>query len=154
MTLISRVAESCFWLTRYLERAENVARLLRVNRAVDLDQPIEHAWMPLIVVIGEQERFEALYDDRDDEQIQNYMTWDERNPVSILSSIRWMRENARTIREVISLETWQCANRFWTWLQSPKARSLYDEDPEEFYNRVTSLSVEMQGWTINTMMHD
>lgn len=154
MTLISRVAESCFWLTRYLERAENVARLLRVNRALVLDLEIDLAWMPLIVVVGEKERFEALFDVADEVTVQDYLTWDERNPVSIVSSIRWMRENARTIREVISLETWQCANRFWTWLQSEAARTLYEDDVEEFYNRVTSLAVEMQGWTINTMMHD
>ncbi len=154
MTMISRVAESCFWLTRYLERAENVARLLRVNRASVLDLDHDTAWMPLIVVVGEKERFEAHFDHADGDTVQHYLTWDERNPISIVNSIRWMRENARTIREVISLETWQCANRFWTWLRSSDARTLYDDDVEEFYNRVTCLSVEMQGWSINTMMHE
>ncbi|MEL6339937.1 MAG: alpha-E domain-containing protein [Myxococcota bacterium] len=150
--MISRVAESCFWLTRYLERADNVARLLRVNRALVLDA--ELGWMPLIVVVGEKDRYEALFDDADGEHVQNYLTWDERSPVSIMSSIRWMRENARMIREVMSLESWQCANRFWTWLCSDGARARYHDDTHEFYARVTSLSVEMQGWTQNTMMHD
>ncbi|MEO1174055.1 MAG: alpha-E domain-containing protein, partial [Myxococcota bacterium] len=149
----SRVAESCFWLTRYLERAENVARLIRVNQDVVLDS--QAGWMPLIVVVGEQERFEAHFgDDVSGEAVQEYLTWDERNPISIVSSIRWMRENARTIREVISLETWKCANRYWTWLRSDAARALYHSDPQDFYGEVTRLSVEIQGWVMNTMMHE
>lgn len=153
MSMISRVAESCFWLTRYLERAENVARLVSVNLDMVLDAPA--SWMPLIVVVGEQERFEAHFgDEASGETVQEYLTWDERNPASIVSSIRWMRENARTIREVISLETWQCANRYWTWLRSSDARARYDSDPQDFYKEVTRLSVEIQGWVMNTMMHE
>ena len=118
MSLISRVAESCFWMTRYLERAEATSRMVAVHRQWALDAVLEgtplDAWLPLIVVVGEREHFfEHHPRGAGPEQAQEYLVWDERNPVSVFSSVRWLRSNARTIREVISLEMWTCTNEFW-----------------------------------------
>ena len=157
--MISRVAESCFWLHRYVERADNVARLLRVNRSFVLDVRLPEAerWRPVAVVSGEEERLGALFGDDaidDGEQVQEYLTWNENNPISIMSSIRWARENARTIREAISLEMWENLNVFYLWMKSRKARKLYDSDRDAFYLRVRDAASLFLGSARQTVLHD
>jgi len=157
--MISRVAESCFWLHRYVERADNVARLLRVNRSFVLDVrlPEEERWRPVVVVSGEEERLSKLLGDDaldDGELVQEYLTWNEHNPISIMSSIRWARENARTIREAISVEMWENLNVFYLWMTSRKARSLYKSDRDAFYLRVRDAASLFLGAARQTVLHD
>lgn len=157
--MISRVAESCFWLQRYLERADNTARLVSVNRAFVLDVDLGSAeqWWPVVVVVGEHKDIKAKLkaeQQADGEAIQEYLTWSERNPVSIVSSSHWARENARTIREVISLEMWETLNTFWHWLRGGPGRRLYREDAFAFYTRVREHAALFQGTCYNTMMQD
>ncbi len=157
--MISRVAENCFWMMRYIERAETTARLASVNRMVILDAEIHDAqrWKPIIIVLGEQERFEQHvgvkgYDsDKDSEE---YITWSEDNPASIRSSLAGARENARMTREVISREMWETINTAWQWFNGPQARKLYRADKEEFHLRVRAVCAEFQGDCHNTMLHD
>ena len=93
--MISRVAGNCFWLNRYMERAGSMARLLRVNRAFipGVNLPHLHRWHPLVVVAGEEERYERHFgDDENGETVQEYLTWDRRNATSIVESVRCARE--------------------------------------------------------------
>lgn len=157
--MISRVAESCFWLQRYVERMDNTARLANVNRAfvLDVDLSAVQQWWPVVVVVGEQDRIkEHLSEEQlqEGDAIQQYLTWNEHNPVSIASSAQWARENARTIREVISLEMWETINAFWHWLRGGPGRRLYREDAFAFYSRVKEHAAMFQGTCYNTMMHD
>src|SRR3954468_8754193 len=98
--MISRVAEHCFWMSRYLERAENTARILDVNQTLllDFDVPLEQQWRPLLIISGIHDFARPL----DAETVQEFMTWDKVNSSSIVFSIAAARENARIIREVIS----------------------------------------------------
>ena len=95
--MISRVAESCFWLNRYVERVEVLARMLEVNAAFQLDVNLERAerWRPLVIVTGQEtdflKRTEAEQAD-DPERVQEYLTWSEDNPSSLRSSLRSARE--------------------------------------------------------------
>src|SRR6516164_8327994 len=102
--MISRVAEHCFWLSRYLERAENTARVLDVNQTLllDFDVPLEQQWQPLLIISGIHDFARPA----DAETVQDYLTWDCDNPCSIASSLAAARENARVVREVISGELW------------------------------------------------
>lgn len=139
--MISRVAGCCFWMHRYVERAENLCRLLKVNRSFLLDVPegVADRWFPLIIVSGEQERFAELHPPAagdDGELVEAYLTWEERSPVSVMTSMRWARENARTTREVISLEMWETLNDLWVDLSRGKARRRYDTDRDTFYKRL------------------
>ena len=157
--MISRVAENCFWLNRYVERAETTARLVSVNRLVILDAGIHEAqrWKPIIVVTGEQERFESLVGKRGydkDEEAEEYLTWSDENPVSIRSSLAGARENARMSREVISREMWETLNTVWQWLNSPAARKEYKKDRAQFHMRVRRTCAEFQGDCHDTMLHD
>src|SRR5208282_5673575 len=102
--MISRVAEHCFWMSRYLERSENAARVLDVNQTLllDLDVPVEQQWRPLLIISGIHDFPGPL----DAETVQDHMTWDMENPCSISASLAAARENARIIREIISAEMW------------------------------------------------
>ncbi|ACY14594.1 alpha-E domain-containing protein [Haliangium ochraceum] len=156
--MISRVAEHCFWMHRYVERAENMARLLQVNRnfVLDVNVPRAERWLPVVVVSGEQERFGELYTEEmtnDGELVEEYLTWNEDNPVSLLSSLRWARENARTIREVISLEMWRALNSTYRWMVDGEGRRLYQSERDEFYDRVRSSAALFDGVFHNTILH-
>src|SRR4051795_963746 len=98
--MISRVAEHCYWLARYLERAENTARVLEVNHTLLLDfhVPIEQQWRPVLIISGIHDFPESATA----EAVQEAMAWDPANPSSVVSSLAAARENARIIREVIS----------------------------------------------------
>ena len=157
--MISRVAESCFWLHRYIERMENTARLLRVNRAfvLDVSLPDHQRWRPVIVVAGEEERFDEQHSpaaSNDGEIVQDYLVWNEGSPVSILSSLKWARENARSIRDVISLEAWEAVNGMWHWMRSAETRSLYHSDRDEFYAHIKRFSALFQGVCQGTMLRE
>jgi uncharacterized alpha-E superfamily protein len=139
--MISRVADHCFWLGRYLERAESTARLLQVTAALALDAELtpEQCWTPIIITAGEQWRFPVLYGDQamgQGEEVQRYLTFDARVPVSLVRSVGAARENARSIREVISLEAWEALNALHLYVQGPRARADYDEERDKFFKKV------------------
>ena len=149
--MISRVAEHCYWMARYLERAENTARILEVNHTLLLDfqVPLEQQWRPLLIISGIHD-----YDHEPTAaNVQDHMTWDEENPFSIVSSLRWARENGRIIREVISAETWERLNYYHLWMHSPTARMAYDTNRSEFYGQIRRINQLIHGVADATMSH-
>jgi uncharacterized alpha-E superfamily protein len=157
--MISRVADHCFWLGRYLERVESGARVLGVTRNLALDVGLNprHVWMPVIIVSGEEERFAAHPAGglaEDGERVQEYMTWDEANPSSIRRSLGAARDNARSIREVVSLETWEALNALYLWAGSPRAQAEWREDRHAFYRRIRTSCQSLLGIIRGTMLHD
>lgn len=156
--MISRVAESCFWLNRHMERVECHARFLGVNQnfVLDVDLPETERWRPLIVILGEEEQFTkqhgaALLDDA--EAVQQYLTWSEATGSSIWRSVYWARENARTIRETVSLEMWETINALWLWLNAKPAQQLFRRDRNEFYLLVRDHAIRYQGHALSTVLH-
>jgi uncharacterized alpha-E superfamily protein len=157
--MIARVAQTCFWLHRYLERAENTARLLQVSLhvALDVELPERELWQPVLAVSGEERRFRSLHGADalgDAEMVQEFMVWEERNPVSLVHSMRLARDNARTIRETISLEMWQALNSCWLWLEDGRGRRLYDRERHAFYERVKTACQLFHGLYHTTMLFD
>ena len=149
--MISRVAEHCFWMSRYLERAENVARVLDVNQTLLLDfaAPIEHQWKPLLIISGIHDFAEP----GKAEAVQHHMTWESENASSIASSLTSARENARTIREVISTEMWERINYYYLWLNGPRAHAMYDQDRHGFYSQIKRINALLFGIAEGTMAH-
>jgi uncharacterized alpha-E superfamily protein len=149
--MISRVAEHCFWLSRYLERLENTARTLEVNQTLLLDfaVPLEQQWKPLLIISG----IHDLPGEPDGETVQNHLTWEENNPSSIVSSLAAARENARIIREVISAEMWERVNYYHLWIQGPAALDLYQRGRTEFYGQVKRINQLLYGIGEGTMAH-
>src|SRR4051812_44974485 len=149
--MISRVAEHCFWLARYLERAENTARVLEVNHTLLLDfhVPVEQQWRPVLIISG----IDDYRRPPTTENVLGFMTWDRDNPFSIVSSLAWARENARIIREVISAEMWERLNYYHLWVQGDAGRKLYAADRHEFFAQVRRINQLVHGIADTTMSH-
>lgn len=157
--MIARVADHCFWLGRYLERAESTARVLSVtdNLALDAELSPEQCWLPVVIVSGERAHFLERYGEGaagDGETVQRYMSFDPENWTSITTSVRAARENARSIREVVSLEAFQVINELYLWVTSDAARREYDEHRYGYYRRVRELAQLALGLMRSTMLHD
>src|SRR5258708_6960067 len=95
--MLSRVADSIYWMCRYVERAENVARFIDVNLNLMLDSPADQQWAPLVNITGDHETFEKHYQNAaTQENVIQFLTFDRENPNSIISCLRAARENARS----------------------------------------------------------
>jgi uncharacterized alpha-E superfamily protein len=135
--MLSRVAESLYWMTRYLERAENTARLINATTHVLLDLPrgASFGWDVLIRVAGVDSLFGEFYPEPDEASIMRFLISDERNPSSIVSCIRSARENSRTLREVLPRVAWERINSIYhlvndnsgTAIERTRRFSLLDE---------------------------
>jgi uncharacterized alpha-E superfamily protein len=156
--VISRVADHLFWLGRYLERAESSARVGFVTRNLALDGELtpRQAWQPAVIVCGEEEAFRARHGDEafaDGEKVQDWLVWEESNLSSLSRSVSALRDNARSIREVISLEVWEAVNELHLWMQGP-GKDAWREDRHGFYRHVRQSSQMALGVVHGTMLHD
>jgi uncharacterized alpha-E superfamily protein len=130
--LLSRVADSVYWMARYIERAENVARYIGVNLNLQLDLPLSQAqqWQPLIDTSGDTEFFREHYGAATRSKVIEFLTYDPENPNSILSCLRGARENARSVRETITSSMWEQVNAMYLTIQSqgvmPQPERLLD----------------------------
>ncbi len=117
--MLSRVADLTYWMARYLERAENTARIVDVNAQLVIDLQSRQAaddprsWEPLVYVTGDEDKFFELYGETVNERaVIEFMLFDRRNPSSFVSCIATARENARCIRDQLSNEVWETLNTF------------------------------------------
>lgn len=157
--MIARVAEHCFWLGRYIERAESTARHLQVTGALALDAELPEArcWHPLVIVSGQEADYVARFGAAalgDPETVQRYLARDEKNPVSLLRSIGAARENARSMREVVSLEVWQTVNELHVAFTSPDADEAFERDRDALLQLVQRSTQLALGLLRSTMLHD
>lgn len=157
--MIARVADHCFWFGRYIERVDSMTRILHVTLHLSLDAELSgrQCWLPVLVVSGEKQRFTATHGEEamgDGERVQHYLTIDENNPVSIVSTIAAARDNARSIREVISLEVWETINELYLWSRSQAARDEYDTNRYGFYRRIRHAIELCRGLLQSTLLHD
>jgi uncharacterized alpha-E superfamily protein len=156
--MIARVAGHCCWLYRYVERLENTASLLSVMlfHQLDVSEP-QGGWRAVLVASDERPRFVSAHGEAaeaDGEMVQAFMTWDEANPVSLISTLGCARENARSIRETISLELWQTLNALWLWMGSPEGQRVYARDRQAFYSRVRETCQIFHGLYHTTMLYE
>ncbi len=154
--MLSRVAESIYWMCRYVERAENVARFIEVNLQLMLDEDSGDGqqWLPLVNTTGDEKEFEKRFGKGTPENVINFLTFDEENPNSILSCVRAARENARTVREIISSEMWLQLNKFYlmvTGAAENKANVL--ANLSDFFTEVKNANHLFNGISAATMTH-
>ncbi len=153
--MLSRVANSIYWMCRYIERAENVARFISVNLNLLMDMPLEGSkhWEPLIMTTGDQSHFEENHPDYAKETVIRYLTFDRDYPNSILTCLAAARENGRSIREIISSEMWEHLNNFYLELADPSSQALAMEDPLRFFKIIQMRSHLFTGLMDCTMSH-
>lgn len=153
--MLSRVANAIYWMCRYIERAENVARFIGVNLNLVLDMPSEAGkhWEPLIMTTGDGALFHRTRPACTQQAVIDFLTFDRDYPNSILSCLRAARENARSIREIISSETWEHINHFYLELADPQSSRLALQDPHRFFKIIQMRSHLFTGLLDSTMSH-
>ncbi len=158
--MLSRVAESIFWMARYVERAENLARFIDVTKNFILDQPYstQNHWKPLIQVTGDVERFEERYQEYNASTVLNFLTFDRQYSHSIASALTNARENARSIRETISSEVWEQLNDFYHIVRDAEEMKQSDSPTpdigvkdEDLYQTIKTCSHTFNGLLDSTM---
>ena len=157
--MLSRVADTLYWLARYIERAENNARILDVNLQVTLDDENSGVdgdkvdWEPILATLEDQKLFSKLYAVTNAETVCEFVTFAKENPNSIRSSVGAARENARTVREYISSEMWERINSLYLWMNGAQARQLFAASAIDFFRHVVDCSHQFQGTTAATLTH-
>ena len=153
--MLSRVANAIYWMSRYIERAENVARFISVNLNLLLDMPSEKGkhWEPLVMITGDQAKFEADYPEYDQEAVIRFLTFDKAYSNSILTCLEAARENARSIREIISSEMWEHLNNFYLELAEAGSATFAMADPHRFFKIIQMRSHLFTGLLDSTMSH-
>jgi uncharacterized alpha-E superfamily protein len=155
--MLSRDADAMYWLARYVERAEHIARLLLVNSNLLIDvgdlAPALQArqWQSLLTIFHLPE----LAEGPDlPQRVGQHLTFNLENPSSILNCLTHARENARGIRENISAEMWENLNTLYWSLRSDDTPGRFDESPDDLYRSVMGGSMLFQGLTDQTLPHD
>ncbi|MEW5819838.1 MAG: alpha-E domain-containing protein, partial [Cyanobacteriota bacterium] len=153
--MLSRVADSLYWMSRYIERAENVARFIDVNFHLMLDLSVKYQeqWEPLINITADNEIFYQHYDVADKDNVIHFLTFDLNNPNSIVSCVKAARENARSIRDTISSEMWEQINVFNLMLQDTSSSLDNIKAHHQLYTDIKMASLLLAGITDATMSH-
>jgi uncharacterized alpha-E superfamily protein len=157
--MLSRVADSLYWMSRYAERAENIARILDVNLQLMLDLPklgpeeTKAIWEPVLHSTGDNEDFYKHYKEAKSDNVIDFLTLHPKNSNSIVNCITTARENARHVREQISLEMWEEINRTYLWMKGQTLKKIVRQGPYEFFSAVKNASHLFQGITDGTMTH-
>jgi uncharacterized alpha-E superfamily protein len=153
--MLSRVADSLYWMSRYIERAENVARFIDVNLHLMLDLPVgaTEQWGPLVITTGDDVPFAKRCGVATRENVIQFLTFDKENPNSIIACLRAARENARSVREIISSEMWEQVNTFYLMVTDRAAGGRVKEAPYDFFREIKMASHLFDGLTNATMSH-
>jgi uncharacterized alpha-E superfamily protein len=154
--MLSRVADSIYWLSRYIERAENIARFIDVNLQMMLDLPVveNEQWEPLVTITADEENFRKRYGAFTQENVIRFLAFDQEYPNSIVSCVRAARENARSVRDIISSEMWEQINRYYLTLTSARFDPSRGGDYHDYFTQVRIGSQLFGGITDATMSHN
>ncbi len=151
--MLSRVASSIYWMARYIERAENLARFVDVTINVSLDHSTVQQWESLIRATGDEKLFQKNYGAYTSENVRQFLTFDDDYSSSMLSCITAARENARTVREAISSESWEALNNFYLLLTTAATRDITFAN-SELYTEIKKQSHLFSGIFDSTMSRD
>ena len=151
--MLARVAENIYWLARYLERAENTARLISVNAnlLLDLHRGYELGWLPLVDITGSRHVFDAHKRRSDEREIVQFLLADAENPGSISASLNCARENARTLRDILPTEAWEILNEFFQEFTAELPTGLNRRTRYNFLKRIVLVSQTLAGVLEGTM---
>ena len=154
--MLSRVAENIYWMARYIERAENIARLINVNTNLLLDLPksANVGWVPIIEILGSGQLFNEQYDTPDERNVLRFIISDQKNSGSIVSSLNSARENARTIRDIIPRESWERINDLFMVAKSNAQSGIARKHRYDYLSSVITGAQTITGQLAGTMLHD
>ena len=153
--MLSRVAERMYWAGRYLERAENTARLVMVHGHMLLDLPAKagRTWEQLVTIFEGHPLFRTYYDEPTEQNVVNFLVADTNNFGSVLASLNHLRENIRTTRDIVPTEGWQCVNELYLFAQRELPQSGLERARHDILSQVISRCQELTGLLAGTMSH-
>lgn len=156
--MLSRTADHLFWMSRYMERAENTARMLDVNYQTSLlpqsEDAVERGWRGLLGISELSSDFAIRYGAINARNAMDYMVRDEHNPSSILRCLHAARENARAVRGTLTTEVWETQNQTWLEFQRLVKSADFHRDPSQLFEWVKFRSHLSRGVTVGTMLQD
>jgi len=156
--MLSRTADHLFWMARYMERAENTARMLDVNYQTSLlpqsADAAENGWRGLLSISELTADYSERHGAITPKKVMDYMVSDERNPSSIYSCLMAARENARAVRGALTTEVWETQNQTWLEFQRMLRSKAFDKDPGDAFEWVKFRSHLSRGVTVGTMLQD
>jgi len=154
--MLSRVGETLYWMSRYIERAENVARLINVHNMLMMDLPkgISTGWEPLIDIIGARSNYLESHDDFSEQKALRYLLVGKDNYSSILSSIISARESARTIRDVIPRDVWEEINSLYYYVKDNQSEGLTKRGRFIYLKTIIGSAHQIFGALDATINHD
>ncbi|MBR9905936.1 MAG: alpha-E domain-containing protein [Gammaproteobacteria bacterium] len=153
--MLSRVAENLYWMARYIERAEDTARLLSVNSHLMLDLPgrLPLGWAPLIEMTGSLEVFTARYEEFDERNVVHFLCADPDNDISIISALASARENLRTTRDVVPREIWEEVNQLYLSVADHAENGVSPRRRDSFLKSVIRGCQALTGLIEGTLSH-
>lgn len=154
--MLSRVGETLYWMSRYIERAENVARLINVNNMLMMDLPkgVTTGWEPLIDIIGARKDYQENHSDFSEAKALRFLLIGKDNYSSILNSIISARESARTIRDVIPRDIWEQINTLYYYVKDNQAEGLSKRGRFAYLKKIIESSHKIFGSLDATINHD
>ena len=156
--MLSRTADHLYWMARYIERAENMARVLEVTYSMSLvpnaAQSEAALWLPALEIAGNVDQYEEEYGSVDAAKVIHYLSMDVNNPSSIYNALRNARENARAVRVDMTSETWENINALWLEFDQFRGADLSKTGLREFCDWVKARSHLFRGVCFGTMLRD
>lgn len=154
--MLSRVAQNIFWMARYIERAENTARLVMVNTNLLLDLPkgVQLGWKPIIKILGCEDYYLNQNDTFDERAVLKFLLADIKSQNSILFALQQARENARTIRDIIPREAWEQINDLFHAAKSNAQSGYSKKGRYDYLKSIISGAQTITGLLAGTMLHD
>ncbi|WP_157271747.1 alpha-E domain-containing protein [Azohydromonas aeria] len=156
--MLSRTADHLFWMARYMERAENTARMLDVNLQTSLlpqsADRAEAGWRGLLGISELEDNFKRKYGEVNAASVMHFMVRDENNQSSIVNCLRAARENARAVRGALTTEVWETQNQTWLGFNKQMASGAFERDPASIFDWVKYRSHLSRGVRTGTMLED
>jgi uncharacterized alpha-E superfamily protein len=154
--LLSRVAEDLYWAGRYLERAEDTARIVRehTNLIVDLPTRIRLTWEPLLALTGSRDEFDARYARADEDSVIRYLLTDQEHGGSLTSSVIAARDDLRTSRQVLPRLVWEAVNDLYLFVRSHGTDGVERRSRSRFLDQVIRECHLVRGVLATAMSHD
>ncbi len=151
--MLSRIAESLFWLGRFVERAEGIAISLQVQHTASLESDMynKDGWEPILNAVGQLNAFYEIHDTPSSDNVIDYLVFSPENPNSILECITRARENARGVRDMISKESWEILNITYHEMNKFNMDSVRREGPDKLFSFIRERSYLFEGVAEITM---
>ncbi|MGJ8641582.1 MAG: alpha-E domain-containing protein [Opitutaceae bacterium] len=157
--MLCRVADSLFWISRYIERAENIVRFVDVTLLTLLDseeasdEVSYEIWSPILSSLGDRALFESLYEVHNSTNVTDFLTFNRENPSSVYNCIAFARENARMVRDQISGEMWGVINKLYLYIKKQDSKRICEDLDFSFFEYIKEQSLLFQGVTDSTISH-